>query len=78
MSLRSDILEEVNGERDRQDAKWGNNAPPVDTMIRVLGEEFGEVCRAVNDKDPANYREELIQTAATCVKMVELADSGRN
>lgn len=47
-----------------------------DVCCRVLGEEFGEVCRAINDGDLENLREELIQVAAVAVAWVERIDRG--
>lgn len=36
--------------------------------VSILTEELGEVSRAVNDKDRANLKEELVQVAACCRK----------
>ncbi len=47
------------------------------TRTLVLGEEFGEVCRAVLEGDEANLREELIQVAAVAVAWVEAIDRER-
>ena len=78
----SSVLQEVKNERDRQDAKWGvQNHHPVE-WLSILGEEFGEVCKASceahfkyeNGETWKNYREELIQTAAVAVAMVECLD----
>lgn len=46
---RHEALQLVNNERNRQDAKWGeqNHAPQYWTGI--LGEEYGEYCQAVNE-----------------------------
>lgn len=79
------MLIEVELERARQDAKWGeqNHAPLV--WLPILGEEFGEVCEALNqwnfcrDLDKAQaarkqYRTELIEVAAVAVAAVEALD----
>lgn len=68
------ILNQILIERGRQDEKWGiqNHEPAYWALI--LGEEVGEVSRAILEKDPANYREELIQVAAVCVAAVESFD----
>lgn len=68
-----DLLAQVAAERVRQDRKWGTNFPgrPQDKWVSILGEEFGEVCRAVLEKDHANLREELIQCAAVCLSWLE-------
>lgn len=75
-----DVLIEVSHERIRQDAKQGGT-PGVDrrddrTYAAVLGEEFGEVCRAWLERDVPNLREELIQVAAVAVAWVEEIDNG--
>lgn len=43
----------------------------------ILGEEFGDVCRAVEDNNPRNLREELIQVAAVAVAWIEKLDKQR-
>lgn len=74
------ILQEVRAERERQDAKWGGT-PGVDRFsdphyAAVLGEEFGEVCKAWLERDVAGLREELVQVAAVAVAWVEELDNG--
>ena len=68
------VLSEVHGERRRQDRKWGEQNHTPEGWIPILGEEFGEVCRAVYEKDAASYREELLHVAAVAVAMVECHD----
>ena len=68
------ICGEIREERERQIEKWSDGIRNADTMIRVIGEEFGEVCRAVNDDDASNYREEFVQLAACCVKAIQCFD----
>ncbi len=84
-STTANVLDEIEAERIRQDAKWGtqNHGLPVWTMI--LAEEVGEAAREANDyyfsKDPSvsaekgrNYRAELVQVAAVAVAMIESYD----
>lgn len=73
----------VDNERNRQDAKWGeqNHEPPV--WAAILGEEFGEYCQAANetvfDNGPAerikggteNMIKELTHVAAVAVGAIE-------
>lgn len=80
------VLAEVVNERTRQDEKWGeqNHQPPI--WLGILGEEFGELCEAVNetvfDNGPeerkkggvANMRAEAIQVAAVAIAFVEMLD----
>ncbi len=72
----------VQEERLRQDGKWGTDMPDLPVMAAVLGEETGEVCRAVLEHREAsweperqrwlsNLEEELIQVAAVCQRIFE-------
>lgn len=73
---RWDILEEVSAEREMQDRKWGPTKSREDylRLLAVLGEEFGEVCKAMLEHDPDAVREESIQVAAVAVQIVEWLD----
>ncbi|MFC5408031.1 hypothetical protein ACFPMF_01830 [Larkinella bovis] len=78
------VLAEVRGERERQEAKWGqqNRRPHIYSII--LNEEVGEVNKAIcewyfGDADATlqnlkDIRSELIQVAAVAVAMVESMD----
>lgn len=73
------VLEEVAEERARQDTRWGEQNHSVSVWYAILGEEVGEVGRAICDmkfkaRPSENYREELIQVAAVAVAMVESLD----
>lgn len=47
------------------------------TRLAVLGEEFGEVCKELQDGGTVeNLRKELIQVAAVAVAWVEAIDKG--
>ncbi len=77
------ILEEIAKERKRQDEKWGEqNHSPIE-WIAILTEEVGEISKEALEfhfkhkkpkKSLANYRKELIQTAAVTVAMLESLD----
>lgn len=78
--IRGSILLEISSERDRQDDKWGG-VPGVQrrddhTYAAVLGEEFGECCKAWLERDTRGLRAELIQTAAVAVAWIEELDNG--
>jgi NTP pyrophosphatase (non-canonical NTP hydrolase) len=78
--VRLEILCEISAERDRQDVKWGG-VPGLErwddhTYAAVLGEEFGECCKAWLERDAAALREELVQTAAVAIAWVEELDNG--
>ena len=76
-------LDAIRAERARQAAKWDGehewgygdcSSPGVPTPVKVmvLGEEFGEVARAVLDSAPlAELRDELVQVAAVAVAWLE-------
>lgn len=84
--LKTPALQSVIEERQRQNEKWGlqNHVPVV--WVSILGEEFGELCEAVNetvfDNGPearmkggyANIRTEAVQVAAVAVQLVEMID----
>lgn len=62
---------EIVKERYRQDTKWGvQNHPPARWAL-ILGEEIGEVSKALNENDAQGYETELIQCAAVIVAMLE-------
>lgn len=73
------ILREIREERKRQDRKYGEQPRSMTPSfyIPILGEEFGEVCRAAIEGDSKNYRTELIELAAVAVAAVEDYDGGQ-
>lgn len=73
-------LDEVWDERKRQEQlcdggkfPWtcANRNVDNDKKLKILGEEYGEVCRALCEGDLKNLKEELIQVAAVAVAWVE-------
>jgi NTP pyrophosphatase (non-canonical NTP hydrolase) len=73
------ILGDIKTERERQDEKWGGRPgrERIDTnYTEILGEEYGEVCKAVLEHGwlSAELRKELIQVAAVAVAWVEQID----
>jgi len=78
-------LDLVRDERNRQDNKWGDqNHEPI-LWMSLLGEEFGELCQAVNestfnDSDKKhlggkeNMLKEAVQVAAVAAEFVECLD----
>jgi len=67
------IVDAILQERQRQDHAWGT--PEIrahDPWPAILGEEFGEVCRAtLGNPDAGDLRKELIQVAAVAVAWIE-------
>lgn len=60
----------------RQDKKWGSDRQQSDLMWNcILGEERGEVERAILERDGDNLRNELIQVAAVALQWVKAYDS---
>lgn len=66
------IIAEVLAERARQDAKFGPMPRFLDVTVwsLVLGEEVGEVQKAILEGDITGYRAELIQVAAVAIAAV--------
>src|SRR5690606_23972876 len=65
----------VQVERERQAARWGEPYRHPDAWVRILGEEFGEVCKAVQHGDVNNLIEELVQVAAVAQAFFEQIDA---
>lgn len=76
MSIRhqTTALLDVARERDRQDKKWGVQNHDDAWWYVILGEEFGEVGKAIYEGDPEAYRAELVQVAAVAVAAIESFD----
>lgn len=79
-------LQSVQAERNRQDEKWGDQSGnhPFEWMS-ILGEEYGELCEAVNETFFKNgdkperggidkMRKEAVQVAAVAVALIEALD----
>lgn len=81
MSDTTKVLQDVATERERQTSKWGVQNHGVLPWMLILAEEFGEAAKEANEivfrqKDPTEYRAELVQTAAVCVAAIEALDRG--
>lgn len=75
------LLGDVFNERMSQIAKWGVQNHNIEDWMLILAEEYGEAAKEANEvrfrkKDPANYRVELVQTAAVCLAAIEALDNG--
>lgn len=73
---RTDIFEQINAERDRQNAKWGEQRAPDNPWLAILVEEVGEVAQEIclaysgfSEKD--RLRDELTQVATVAVAWLE-------
>lgn len=76
------VLGDIATERLRQNHKWGeqNHAPAY--WLMILGEEVGEVNKAVLEatfgtETLENYRKELVQVAAVAIAMIECYDRNK-
>jgi hypothetical protein len=68
-------LQEVLEERVRQEAKWGQQNHDPFLYLTILGEEYGETCKAaLEDMLLCHLREEAVQTAAVALAIVECLD----
>lgn len=78
-------LQDVLEERVRQEQKWGQQDHDPFLYLTILGEEYGEMCKAAlearfhkpdKNKDMllAHLREEAVQTAAVALAIVECLD----
>jgi NTP pyrophosphatase (non-canonical NTP hydrolase) len=73
INMTEHIVAAILEERQKQKRKFSNK-PPADhsAFTRILGEEFGEVCKAVNQrKERKEIVEEVIQTMAVCWAWLE-------
>lgn len=62
-------------ERGRQDVKWGaGGSQSLELWATILGEEYGEICRAILKGDLHDAREELVHVAAVAVAAIEDVD----
>lgn len=76
------IAADIDAERKRQDAKWGeqNHSPSV--WLAVISEELGEASEAflqwyfggLSKEQFAHFREELVHVAAVSIAAIESLD----
>lgn len=75
------ILNDIKKERDRQDEKWGLQEHHPCVWLTILSEEIGEISKEICDSGfrtedlDDNYRNELIQSAAVLVAMIQNFDN---
>lgn len=73
------IIQQILDERERQDAKWGEQNHDDYRWLAILTEEVGELAQAAlhdefGGKHAGTLRDELIQAAAVAVAWVECID----
>lgn len=82
---KGQIISDVFSERARQDEKWGKQNHTAYVWASIIGEEYGEMCKAINEFgfNPTPEREhdiytETIQTMASCMAMLECMQRNKN
>ena len=89
MKTQDYFIQQIRDERTRQDDKWGEQNHHPLLWFSIIGEEYGEMCKAFNEYSFQNdtnrldeMQREAIQVAASCVAMLEcierMATSGMN
>jgi hypothetical protein len=74
----NDVLVDVGLERIRQNSKWGRQRHENGKWLMILGEEYGEVCQAMQKElgwgkktDADDLYIELIHLAAVAIAIAE-------
>lgn len=73
MNNLDEVLDLIAQERKFQDNKWGSQRHlHNDVWNRILGEEVGEVAKALNEQESIEaLKKELVQVAAVATAWVE-------
>jgi len=71
MAYKVSTLLKLHNESERQFKLWGKQDLSPQQWMSILGEEFGESCKDVNDFNFDNYQTELIQVAAVALTALE-------
>lgn len=69
-NTRAKILNDIDAERERQNSLHPEKLPLPMRFITIM-EEAGEVAQAMQEDDFDGVYRELIETAASCVRMAE-------
>lgn len=79
------IIDDVIDERERQDEKWGEQNHFTERWATIIGEEYGEMCEAINEfrfnptlETEEDIYTETIQTMASCMAMLECMERSRS
>jgi hypothetical protein len=79
-NIQKEAINFILGERTEQEMQWGTEPSLLEKMsnefylhkkLVVLGEEYGELCHAVLERDSINLFEEAIQVAAVALAILE-------
>lgn len=70
-STKKSVLDYIDREIESQDQKWGADRILEPSLwYLILGEEVGEVSRAILEHDPENYLDELVDVAAVAISAI--------
>jgi hypothetical protein len=77
--MTTQAMQDLATERKRQDEKWGEQNHDPLRWLAILGEEYGEACKALltlrfTEPEPCRYRDELVHVAAVAVAAIEAFD----
>jgi NTP pyrophosphatase (non-canonical NTP hydrolase) len=70
LNIRTKIINDINRERSRQDYLHPEKLPSAMRTVTIM-EELGEVAKALQDDNARAVYRELIDVAASCVRMAE-------
>jgi NTP pyrophosphatase (non-canonical NTP hydrolase) len=71
--ISQELFAKLVEERERQHQKFGDDPhATVEGFIRIAGEEFGEVCRGVNQHAKiSELKKEILQLACVCIAFLD-------
>ena len=81
-----EIFKAVLNERHRQDGKWGEQNHDLPLWTGILGEEYGELCEAINETvfdngtnkgGYENMKKEAIHVAAVAIGFLECLERNK-
>ncbi len=75
---KSEIIEFFLNERTKQDSKWGEQNHDIFKWLAILGEEVGEINKAALENKYDEIINELIQTGAVVIAMIESLERNKN
>jgi NTP pyrophosphatase (non-canonical NTP hydrolase) len=85
-TIQSKVIAEIIKERERQDGKWGEQNHFPQFWTGILGEEFGELCEAINETvfdngsnkgGYENMKKEAIHVAAVAIGFLECLERNK-
>ena len=73
LKFSKDFFKKMEKERVRQEDLHGaeNRWKSIEGFCSILGEEYGEVCKAINEADMDNLEEEVVQVATVALALYQ-------